>query len=310
MAGDEARTARAVRAAATAGRQLGLEVREPRVLYDVFSVVVHLAPSPVVVRVPTVLPPSYALWPEAQLAQQRAELAVTGWLADHGHPVVPPSPLVPREPVARQGFSMTFWQLVEEVRVPEPDTAARLAMTAKLHAVLADYTGENLNFWAPFATYVPDGLTALESLPDLLPAADLDRARREWSTIEPIVSSRDAFEREFPGVAIQTIHGDAPFHNMITTPAGEYWADFELVTLGPVESDVALAGADAVATYDEAAVALGLRASDPRVLRLVEAAGSLATVACLAMAPQLPMLVGAVEPALAQWRSTPLFTGP
>ena len=57
MAGDEARTARAVGAAAAAGRQLGLEVREPRVLYDVFSVVVHLAPSPVVVRVPTVLPP-------------------------------------------------------------------------------------------------------------------------------------------------------------------------------------------------------------------------------------------------------------
>ena len=204
---------------------------------------------------------------------------------------------------------MTFWQLFEEVRVPEPDTTSRLAMTAKLHAVLADYTDENLGFWAPFATYVPDGLTALESLPDLLPAADLDRARREWSAVEPIVSSRDAFEREFPGVAIQTIHGDAPFHNMITTPAGEYWADFELVTLGPVESDVALAGADGVATYDEAAVRLGLRASDPRVLRLVEAAGSLATVACLAMAPQLPMLVGAVEPALAQWRSTPLFTG-
>ncbi|MFG3719500.1 hypothetical protein ACGF8D_17025 [Streptomyces massasporeus] len=37
----------------------GLDVGDARVLYDVFSVVVHLAPSPVVVRVPTVLP-SYA----------------------------------------------------------------------------------------------------------------------------------------------------------------------------------------------------------------------------------------------------------
>ena len=50
-----------------------------------------------------------------QTAQQRSELAVAGWLADRGHPVVPPSPLVAREPVRREGFSMTFWQFVEEV---------------------------------------------------------------------------------------------------------------------------------------------------------------------------------------------------
>ena len=37
-----ARTARAVAAATAAGRELGLRVDEPRVLYDVFSVIVHL----------------------------------------------------------------------------------------------------------------------------------------------------------------------------------------------------------------------------------------------------------------------------
>ncbi|MGW7639242.1 hypothetical protein [Streptomyces decoyicus] len=42
------------------------------VLQDVFSVVVHLAPSPVVVRVPTVLP-SYADL-DIQAARQRVEL--------------------------------------------------------------------------------------------------------------------------------------------------------------------------------------------------------------------------------------------
>ena len=51
-----ARTDRAVAAAAASGCDVGLTVAEPRVLYDVFSVVVHLAPAPVVVvRVPTVL---------------------------------------------------------------------------------------------------------------------------------------------------------------------------------------------------------------------------------------------------------------
>ncbi|MGH3803608.1 MAG: aminoglycoside phosphotransferase family protein, partial [Pseudonocardiaceae bacterium] len=75
-----ARTDRAVAAAAAAGRDLGLTVTDPRVLYDLFSVIVHLSPAPVVVRVPTVLPRTVAADPGAQAAQQRRELAVTGWL--------------------------------------------------------------------------------------------------------------------------------------------------------------------------------------------------------------------------------------
>ncbi|WP_264002904.1 hypothetical protein [Mycolicibacterium chitae] len=68
-----------------------------------------------VARAPTVLPPAFVASPERQAAQQRSELAVAGWLADRDHPVVAPSPLVPRKPVRHEGFSMTFWQYVEEV---------------------------------------------------------------------------------------------------------------------------------------------------------------------------------------------------
>lgn len=99
-----ARTERAVSAATAAGGDLGLPVSQARVLYDVFSVIVHLAPAPVVVRVPTVLPPSYSADPEAQTAQQRSELDVAGWLADRGHPVVPPSPSCRENPLAGKGF--------------------------------------------------------------------------------------------------------------------------------------------------------------------------------------------------------------
>ncbi|MEU4345573.1 hypothetical protein AB0H00_30705 [Nocardia sp. NPDC023852] len=53
-----ARTSRALDAAVDAGRGLGLTVTNATVLHDVFSVVVHLAPSPVVVRVPTVVRPT------------------------------------------------------------------------------------------------------------------------------------------------------------------------------------------------------------------------------------------------------------
>ena len=302
----KARTARAVSAATAAGRELGLTVSQPRVLYDLFSVIVHLAPTPVVVRVPTVLPPSYSENPEAQTAQQRSELAVTGWLVERGHPVVPPSPLIPREPVRRDGFSMTFWELIEEVSA-EPDMLRRIGQTARLHAALREYDGD-LEFWAPFGTYIPDGLAALEQMPELLPAVDLERAQREWAVIAPALTSRDEFERIFPGVAVQPIHGDAPYYNMISTPNGDLWSDFELVTLGAVESDLAMVGPEGIAAYNAAAARLGLRPIDQRVLRVTEAAGRLAAVAVLAMVPQLPTLAEGLGPTLAEWRATPPIT--
>lgn len=296
------RTARAVDAATGAGRDLGLRVADARVLYDVFSVIVHLAPAPVVVRVPTVFPRSSSV--ERQTARQRSEISVTGWLADRGHPVVAPSPLVPREPVQRDGFSMTFWQYVDEVP-DEPDIGRRFEMVARLHRALREYDGTGLGFWAPFNDYIPGGLAELEERPDLLSPADHERAQREWSLMAPLLASGDAFEAAFPGAEVQTIHGDAPFHNLICTAEGEMWSDFELVTTGPIESDLAMAGADGVAAYGEAAARLGLRPVDERALRVTEAASLLAAVACLSMAPRLPMLVDAVKPALDQWRAAP-----
>jgi hypothetical protein len=298
-----ARTARAVAAATAAGRDLGLRVADPRVLYDVFSVIVHLAPEPVVVRVPTVLPPARIGDPDAVAAQQRREIAVTGWLAERGHPVVTPAA---SEPVLRDGFSMTFWRWVDVLDIP-PDYHARVAQTARLHAALRGYPGE-LSFWAPYGTYIPDGLAALEHLDDVVDRADLERAQREWGVIAPVLTSRAAFEAAFPTATVQPIHGDAPFHNMLTTPAGELWSDFELVTLGAVESDLSMVDPDALPAYDTAARDLGLRTLDPAVLRVNEAAAHLAVVSCLAMAPQLPMLIPGVAPALETWRATPEFT--
>ncbi len=300
-----ARTNRAVAAAAAAGRDLGLTVAEPRVLYDVFSVIVHLEPAPVVVRVPTVLPRTVAADPDAQIAQQRRELDVAGWLAGRSHPVVPPSPLVAREPIWRDGFSMTFWQFVEQVSDAAPDTGRRSEITAHLHAALREYPG-TLPFLVPLDASIPDGLAQLEHRPDLLAAADLDRARGEWAVLEPL-TSRAGFEATFPGAGVQPIHGDAPFYNIIVTPDGELCSDFEHACLGPMEWDLAFAGPEARGAYE--ATQLGLRQLGERLLRVMESARNLQVVACLALAPQLPMLVEGLRPALQQWRTTPLAGG-
>ncbi|MGR4848780.1 phosphotransferase family protein [Streptomyces sp. LARHCF252] len=303
----DARKARAFAAAVAAGRDLGLTVTDATVIYDVFSVVVHLAPSPVVVRVPTVLP-SYSD-PGFQSARQRLELDVVAWLVEQGHPVIPPSPLVPREPVRRDGFSMTFWQFVELDQSVEPDYAHNSALVADLHAALREYPGELPFLSAAEPRFVSEGLAVLEGRPDLLEPADLDRARREWEILEPVVSSRAAFEAAFPGIEFQPIHGDAPAANIVSATDGELYSDFELTTLGPVEWDLAALGPECEAAYNTAAERRGLRQLDEGVLRVVNAVGMSRAVACLALAPQLPLLVEALKPAVEQWRAMPFAGG-
>ncbi|WP_091651038.1 phosphotransferase [Micromonospora pallida] len=301
------RTARAVDAAVHAGRGLGLTVTEPKVLYEAFSVVVHLAPSPVVARVLTVLPHYADL--DSQAVRQRAELGVTRWLADRGTPVIPPSPLVPREPVQRDGFSMTFWQLVNVAPDAEPDYVANAGLVADLHAAMRDYPGDLSFLSAAEPRFIEDGLVLLKDHPDLLDPADLDRARREWQVLEPVVRSRATFERTFPGIDLQPIHGDCPAVNIVPEVRGHLYADFEMVTLGPVEWDLAGLGPDCEAAYDQAARSRGMRELNKDVLGFVNAVGMLRGVACLALAPQLPMLADAIRPLIEQWRSTPFAGG-
>ncbi|MGO1052903.1 aminoglycoside phosphotransferase family protein [Crossiella sp. CA198] len=301
------RTAAAVDAAVGAGRDLGLAVTEARVLHDLFSVVVHLAPAPVVARIPVVLPESAGL--DALAHRQQAELDVTRWLADQGVPVLPPSPLVPRKPVRRNGFSMTFWQLVAEDRSKEPDYAANAESTADLHAALRDYPGQLSFLSAAEPEFITEGLALLGDQPDLLDPADLDRARHEWRVLEPLVRSRTAFEQAFPGIDLQPIHGDSPPANIFAGVDGDRYADFELVTLGPVEWDLAALGPDLEAAYNRGAQRNGLRELRADVLGFVNAVGMLRGIAFLALAPQMPAIVEYVTPTLEPWRGTPFAGG-
>lgn len=234
-----ARTRRAVDAAAAAGRAIGLEVSDPQVRYDVFSVIVELAPSPVVVRVPTVLPS--ALVQDEQRAQQVREVAVAAWLAGTGHPAVTPAEQVPKQPVEHDGFSMTFWTLVDVVPAPDPTPQETGRQIAALHAALAPCPVE-LRFMVPLDATVPAMLDELRARPDLLDAADRDRARRQWDALAPVLTSREAFTARFPGAAVQPVHGDSPAYNVLHTPDGPLDSDFEHVTVGPVEWDLAFGG--------------------------------------------------------------------
>ena len=301
-----ARTARAVAAASAAARELRLPVTAPKLLHDAFSVVVQLAPSPVVARVQVVLPRSSSA--DEQQRRQQSELDVTSWLAERGLEVVPPSPLVPRRPHAHDGFSMTFWQLVDVVKPAEVDIFAGVPKVPALHAALRDYPAQ-LPFLSPVTATLPSGLAYLKEHPGLLRADDLERAEREWALLAPLLTSEQAFAARFPSATLQTIHGDAPSYNLIETPSGSRYADFEDVTLGPPEWDLALFGPDAARSYDIAAAEAGVRTLDREVMRVMDTARALQVVACLALVPELPMLADALLPIVEQWRVLPFAGG-
>lgn len=300
-----ARSQRALTVATDAGRELGLTVDSPAILHDEFSVVVHLAPAPVVVRIPVVLPYGYEL--SSLTTRQTRELAAVAWLADRGEPVVPPSPLVPRMPVVREGLSMTFWERVEE-EDRQPDFAARGPLVASLHRALRDYPSP-LQFLLPLSMSVSNGLGFLEHHADLIAAEDLDRAKREWQVLAPLVMSRGSFASAFPGVTTQPLHGDSPGYNMIETKRGLLHTDFEDVTLGPVEWDLTMQPESAMATYDEAGLRAGQRRVDPDVLRIMSVLRMLQVVACHSLIPKLPSLSKPLADSLVAWRQMPFAGG-
>ncbi|TWD79088.1 phosphotransferase family enzyme [Kribbella amoyensis] len=301
-----ARADHAVRTAAAAAKELGLTVTDPTVLYDVFSVVVHLKPSPVVARIPAVLPGS-SLAPALAVKRLQKELDLARWLADQGHLVVTPTPLVPLRPVQRDGLSMTFWTYVEHDKSAAPDYDHGTALSAELHAVLAGYQGELP--WMPALDSVPEVLRDLPRDTALLEPADYDRIEKEWATLEPVVMSRAGFEQRFPAARVQPIHGDAPAYNVIPTADGVLWSDFEDAGLGPVEWDLAGFGPELAAKYDEAAARLGRPGHDQQILQVMDTARTLQFMACLPLVPQLPELAEGLKMTIDAWRDTPFAGG-
>ena len=294
------RTRRAVAAAQAVAGECGLEVGEPVVLHDLFSVVVHLAPAPVVMRVPTGLPPSRRADPARTLIERRDEIAVAVALDGIGFPTTRPSPLLPAEPLRRDGFVMSAWEHVEVVAGEVDDQPGFVAdLHSALRAIEVDLPF--LPFWDD---WFDETLDALEGRPELLAPDDLALARREHARLDEVLRSPDAFAAAFPHAGIQPIHGDAPTHNLLLTREGPLVSDLEHAGLGPVEWDLAMCGREFVHDYDAATALRGGRPADRELLAFCESARWLQLVCCLGLAPEAPpSLIEGLVPLVGPWRS-------
>jgi hypothetical protein len=212
----------AIAAALTVAQEQGVRCDEPVVLRDAWHVLVHLRPSPIVARVSSALP--YPIGPDPKGVVR--ELAVAGFCARAGCAVVPPAEEVQAMPYEHGGHVVTFWRYVE----PHPEADGREAVLALrgIHDALENYDGDLPPFGHPAETEA-----ILDALP---PSEDVELLRK--------VAARR------PDVSGQALHGDAHRWNVLGSPHGPLWHDFETACHGPREYDLAeLKGDPALDAY-------------------------------------------------------------
>ncbi len=240
-------TADAVSASVACGRALGLPADDPEVIAEGYSVRVRLRPAAVVTRVVTVgreLRPDPLPWLER-------EVAVAQFLAASGIPVV--APWENPGPHVAEGLEVSLWHWVDHDS-GEVTAADFGRMLGQLHATLASYQGDLPTLVGPL-TDISTALT-VSSDPTLHRAAD---------ELLPLALS-------WPR---RPLHGDAHTGNVLMTPSGPRWTDFEDVCVGPAEWDMASMTVtdDALAAYPGPIDRV--RLSDCRDLRRLQILASL-----------------------------------
>lgn len=204
-------TADAVAASTAVAAALGLPSEDPVVVAEGYSVRVRLDPAPVLTRVVTV---GRTLRGDPLPWMQR-EIAVSGFLAAAGIPVVPPwSEAGPHHAC---GLDVSLWRWLEHhAAAVGPEVYGRLLRN--LHDALREYDAD---------------------LPVLVgPLTDISSALR----LSDDALLHEAAER-LVAIALtwprRPLHGDAHTGNLLSTSSGQRWIDFEDVCSGPIEWDLA-----------------------------------------------------------------------
>lgn len=240
-------TAAAVSASVACARALGLPADHPEVIAEGYSVRVRLRPAAVVTRVVTIgreLRPDPWTWLER-------EVSVAKYLAATGLPVV--APWADAGPYMAEGLEVSLWHWAEHDSTVV--SAAQFgAMLGRLHSALDAYPGD----LPPLIGPLTDIATALTVSSDSM----LHRAAGELVPLALTWPQRP-------------LHGDAHTGNVLMTPGGPVWTDFEDVCVGPLEWDLASMTItdDAVAAYPGPVDRL--RLADCRDLRRLQILASL-----------------------------------
>jgi Ser/Thr protein kinase RdoA (MazF antagonist) len=215
----------AIENAVKLAKNLGVPTYGPVLLKDASNVVVHLPPSRVVARIAT---STGLVRPDASQWFAR-EIAVAKFLDEQGAPVVPPSKEVDPGPHVFDGYTISFWQYVENNRDATVTVRSAAPVLRELHAALMGYQGE-LPYLGPVIDEIPRWLRYLQ-MNSSLSSSDMVMLREaQWRIAEGLRKS---------SARPQALHGDADVKNLLKTPNGLLWTDFEDTCRGPIAWDLA-----------------------------------------------------------------------
>ena len=191
---------------------MGLDGSEAVVLRDLRTAVVRLLPAPVLARVA----------PASEEAVVRREVGVTAHLAARGAPVA--APWTEAGPHHVGDRVVTLWAYVDHAGRPPDGFAAGRALR-EVHDLLADYDARELPVFP-----------RLDDVRRILPTLDIDpRTRADLAEMLELAEGAAAAIE----VPVQAVHGDAWLGNVLWTPAGPSWSDFEMACTAPRELDLA-----------------------------------------------------------------------
>jgi hypothetical protein len=231
-------TQRGLAAVTRLADRLGLPSGEPVVLSHRGNLLVHLSPAPVVARVAT-LTGTWRLDPMAWLGR---EVAVAGFVAERGGPVVPPA--ANAGPYWQDGLAISLWQYVVTTD-DEPGPADVGRALGLLHLAASDCPAD-VGELHPATDQITDGLTVLER------NAVIDGGTLATLRTRHAVALADL---QAAGGEPIVLHGDAHRGNLLGG-SGWLWIDLEETGRGPAAWDLATM----VRYYDEADGLAALRA--------------------------------------------------
>jgi Phosphotransferase enzyme family len=223
-------------------RAYGVSCGAARLLKDSNNTIVHLAPSPIVAKVGTT---AIRREPGRLLA---CELRIGTHLAHRGAPIAPPTSEIPPGPHNYGALTVTFWCVRPHTLQRRVAHEALAAALHRFHDAFADYRGDLPSFMEVLER--AGSVIADRSLTPQLARADRTFLQAIYDRI--LDETRGA---RIPGVT--PLHGDPHLDgNILATPNGPVFVDFEGACKGPPEWDLTSLPRGVATRYPGADIAL------------------------------------------------------
>lgn len=198
----------------------GLGDITPLVLSDAGNLILHLAPYPIVARIAVM-----ASQLDGEQAKQllRRELTVARHLHSKGVPVLLPTDLIDAGPHWGGGAWMTFWRYVAPLPLEPLAPSAGIQLVKRLSAGLQDFSGELplLGVWNKACT------------------SAIRLREKSDERIQELLTVFFRVDEQMRSMKLIPSHGDAHVRNLLPSPEGWLWMDFEDVSFMPPYWDLA-----------------------------------------------------------------------